>query len=113
VITSQLQVMAANDRMAAKTVGSIAKKYRRETIQPLVADIEKAGSIKELKKRLPGLIGKMKTDALEAALVAVDVQGAMIGRITTQGTSKSRGKSRNIKKSKRPNGERGTGNAKR
>ena len=108
MITSQPQVMAANDKMAATAVRRVAKRYRKETIQPLVDAIKGAKSLKGLSRRLPGLIAGMDTSAMEEALADVDVQGAMIGRVTAQEKSKRRGKSRNIKTSKRPNGERET-----
>ena len=99
MITSQPQVMAANDKMAATAVRRVAKRYRKETIQPLVDAIKGAKSLKGLSRRLPGLIGKMDTTAMEEGLADAEVQGAMVGRITEAKTPKS--KSRNVETSKR------------
>ena len=82
-LSNQTQVMANMDAMAGKAMGKVAKRYRKETIGPLVGALGKAKSPSDLLRRLnPALLRRMKSDALEGAATEVQVQAAMIGRTT-------------------------------
>ena len=73
------------DEMAGRAMGRVAKRYRKETIGPLVGVLGKAKSPGDLLRRLnPALLRRMKSEALEEAATEVQVQAAMIGRTTAR-----------------------------
>lgn len=84
-LTKQQQVMAGNDRLADRALGRVAKRYRSETIGPMVTRIKKAKSLDGLLQQLGvPLLREMKNDATIEALTDLQVQAGLIGRVTAE-----------------------------
>jgi phage gp29-like protein len=82
-IRTQKQVMAGLDLMAGRAMGRSLKTYKREVVDPLVAAIGKAKSLKGLQKQLgASLLRKMDTSAFETQLADSLTQADMIGRVS-------------------------------
>ena len=82
-LRTQKAVIANLDRTSGGHMRRAAKRYRAETIGPLVEVVKTAGNGQEALRRLgPGLLARMNGEALEMAIVDADVQSAMIGRVS-------------------------------
>lgn len=80
-LRSQKQVMVNLDRMSGLHMKRAGKRYREETIEPLLNAIRNAGSGQEALQRLgPSMLHRMDSTALEEAVTDDHVQAALVGR---------------------------------
>ncbi len=80
-LRTQKAVMVNLDKLSGGHMDRAAKRYRRETLQPLVEGLRTAGSGQEALRHLNGkLLERMDAGALETAVTDDYVQSAMIGR---------------------------------
>lgn len=84
-LSNQKQLIAGLDRLAGRALRRVLKRYRRDTIGPLVAAIKKAKSHQGTLKQLSGaLLRKMDSEAVQDAVTEVQVQSGLIGRVTAE-----------------------------
>ena len=82
-LSNQKQVMVGLDRMNGAALRRIAKRYRKETIGPMAEAIKSTRGNKQLLRALgPGLLRKIKTDALQTAMADGIVQAGLVGVVT-------------------------------
>lgn len=84
-LSNQKQMIAGLDRLAGRTMRRILKRYRRDTIGPLLAAIKKGKSHEGTLGRLnPTLLRRMDITAVEEANADVGFGSGWIGRVTAE-----------------------------
>ena len=80
-LRSHKGVLAGIDKLAGRALGRAAKEYRRASIDPLLAAVEKAKSLEGVKRALSAQrLKDMDVEPIAEALATAGINAALIGR---------------------------------